>query len=98
MSLRPRRPYVLGVVCLFVLPSCGGSGGGGAPAPVNPAPAPPAATLTIDMEGFWECTGSAIVETDTLDTEEFQVGHVISLESHRMLAVITTGTARVRTP
>ena len=89
MSLRPRRLYGLGIICLMVLPTCGGSGGGGAPAPINPAPEPPAATLTIDMAGFWECTASTLVETSTIDTEEYIVGDVIVLESHRWLADVT---------
>ena len=92
MSLRPRRLHGLGIICLLVFPTCGGGGGGGGP--VNPAPAPPAAALTIDMEGFWECTASAIVETNTMFTSQFQVGHEIALESHRITAGTnpTTGT------
>lgn len=92
MFTMSRRLYKLGLVCLFGLSSCGGSGGGAPPNPIGFVPEPPAATLSTNMAGVWTCVDSVIIQSNTAFTEEYDPGDQLILEWNRVLAENTLNT------
>ena len=72
--------------------SCGGGGGG---APANPAETP-VATTSVDLDGFWQCTESTLVGSDTVDVHPFEVGEVIQVFDGRLIGDVTNQQSYLR--
>lgn len=81
------RPFLCLPVLLSALISCGGGGGGGG-APANPA-IRPTATASADMDGYWVCTVSELISSNTAYTAQIEVGEVVRIEAGQLMSNVT---------
>lgn len=84
------RPLVLSLT--IITASCGGGGGG---APANPAETP-VATASADLDGFWRCTESTLVASDTVDVHPFEVGEIIQVFGGQFIGDVTNQQSYLR--
>lgn len=71
----------------LLVAACGGGGGGGG-GPANPADKP-TATTTTDLDGYWVCVASELIDTNTVKTDEILPGEVVLVLNGKLIGYVS---------